>query len=1076
MNVTAVYPSPYQAAIDATDEFDEEGGTARDGYHGGGQIARQNAGSIGDGARTLAPGRFEYPPDPALIEKGHAHVESLKAAGLSEGRAAEIVADEPFLQKIGILLERGGEGESAGSDRARRAIEVLVTDFGTSAGAADRYVSDLALSGAISLDEFVGIAGDGDFLGKLLPLLDAAAEHPTSAGADREMLLRLAGDGIEATIDENGLSIVSGETAERRDSTVGSHSPNSVDHPGALDADARTTAYNVTAAGEPFPDELQQRLDAVTTGGGQPDPLLGRVAAILGGAPSSPTEQFLAQAYLGRNITLDDFIGRLDDAEFMEAETTAFAAETLLGLGQDHEPGDDFMNTIFADGHIDLDTYIAEVNDEGKMKDLDAAVRLGEVHYENAVYGELDALIDGLDLSVDGMKAILHPGANLAEGPPSPEQIAVFHHLAGGRNQKFVELISMWLIENNPGYAIRFGHPTEEAKAAGEPRRFFWTDNDRQVDDPFLNSLLGGLDAGDRSIADLVPPVSFLHPDENVLMHEVRFTFKATNDHGDGSSRDHDHDDETDHTRWLDDILFPEGELEDRLQAHGEAGHVPVVLDSVYAERDGIGDASRAAFGAIDPALVEGVKISWIKDKDGVPLQNASRLEKSVLYVENSKNINFRGNGGPVEAETFASENVTLTTDEGPLPPPEESDEPLIADTANTGAFRLGPDSDVAFLDGRVSDHLNNPATLQLIRSFAAGADPVAAVLASERSPFTGLAPEEKSYVYFELVEGFAARTAEPSGAGQQDTTSGTGHDTASGDVGNTAVQGIDPERQADIESYTAFLVDEAFDAVRRGEMTPEAAFDFVHGEVELSRATEGNTGADSIALTDAELAHAHAHADELMLVSTEAHVDGRTGGEASDVSNATAGGETTEGGTPSISARRQETLGDIASLLHEDIGSDNAYEAVFGDERFAGYPEHERAYIVVEVERLQSGGEDEREGESGADIGGESDASSVTEASNGVWDEYAISAKRQFTETVDGVERFNQSEFNRVLELDRERLERDEDVGAEGVEYIRYQTLVFAYNGGVLDLEDISPADRAVAGLPDPEDDPAHA
>ena len=736
-----------------------------------------------DGHRKLDPGRFPPAPhDPSLVEKGRIHVNSLKSGGdLPPGRAAEILADGVFLQIIGTLLGDGGA-------RDLRAVAVLITDTGGAGGPADRYLSNLALDGAISLEEFHDLANDTDFIGaKLVPHFpDAEAAEPTSPEANMEVLLRLGGvaqpDGTVYAVGEDGLLIAQGEEPEARGSSFSSSSSTTVDQPQEPAEDAITTAHNVTTGGQPFPEELQQRLNAARADGGRPDPLLARAAEVFGGTvPVTPVEQFLARSYLRGLIPLDDYIARVNDPAFLDDHASAVAAETLLGTAPDHGPADDFMNTIYSQGHIDLDTYVAEVNDEVKMADLAAAAELGVVNYTSAGFGDLDALIDGLDLSEEGLKAILHPGVNLDDGPPSPEQIAAFHHLAGGRDRNFVELVTTWLLHHNPGYSIRFGYPTPEAKEAGEPKSFFWTDNGQQVEDPFLDSLLTGLHPGKGDRLDAATGHGVVgggHGEDDGSdsdMIEVRIAYEGVT--GEGK------DELTDTSRHLDRIIYPDGELEERLAT---IGGVPIDLDDNFDGEyvSGSGARARQAFEAIDPALTDGVQISWVKGADGVDLRNPSRLEKTVLYIEESNGITFQGNDGPVDTYVYGSD-FRFETGSGNAPI-IQMERPIVADTAHPDALHLGPDSDIAFLDGRITDHLNNPATLQLVRSFSAGPDPLAAVLASEESPFTGLAPEEKAYVYSELVEAFRAE-ADPQTGGQTGGQTGAQGGAGPSDEANPA-------------------------------------------------------------------------------------------------------------------------------------------------------------------------------------------------------------------------------------------------------------------------------------------------
>ena len=602
---------------------------------------------------------------------------------------------------------------------------------------------------------------------------------------------------------------------------------------------------------------------------------------LTGTAGAGPVEQFLAQSYEGGSIDLDTYISHVNNPEFLAKPENEVAAEVLLGTAQDHSASDDFMNKIYGDGHITFEQYVADVNNPEKMTALDQSVAQGKVVYESEGFGGADAVLTSRN--DEEIKALLHPGVNLNEGPPSAEQIAALHQLSGGRDQRFVELTAQWVLHHNPGYALQFGHPTQEAKDAGEPRSFFWTNNGQKVDDPFLNSLTGQMSSPDNR----------LHFDEGTterhqygegelfessLMIEVRIKYEGVTD---------DPDDEVkDHSRHLENLIYPgvgddaddqDRALKDRLD---NSEGIPIGLDDHY---DGdypggaTGNNARLALETIDPTLTDGVQIHWINGKDGVQIANQSQFEKTVVYVENSKNVHFTGNNGPLEFFGYGNEEtITATTGSGDALP-EIVPEPIVQDTAAPGLPRIDPE-DAGFLDGIVHGVLQDPEDLQVVQDIMNSPDPLVAAQQSERPPFAGLAPEQRIYVYIAASEQIEASLAEQAGTDAPIDAEGSGEgvteETPAGETGTDGT-GTD-EVIADeaggsagyrqwVDSYAVQLLGSSTGTTREAVMTEvatalrsEATIDdadrdaiYASAEAMVYEGTDGGT--DAVAETSGE-------------------------------------------------------------------------------------------------------------------------------------------------------------------------------------------------------------------------------
>ena len=555
----------------------------------------------------------------------------------------------------------------------------------------------------------------------------------------------------------------------------------------------------VTAGNESVPEDLQERLDALIDGGQQPRPGLYRAVELLAGAEGSPTEQFVVQSYMGGQVTLDDAVDRLESRDFLTADSTVTAADVLFGSRQTFGAEHDLMNRIYADGLIDMDTFVADVNDAVKMDDLALGAEEGRAVYASGSHEALEARFETMDFDEDAMKSLLRPGVDLDAGPPSVEQLAVFHHLAAGRDQKFLELVTMWLTENNSDYSLEIGHPTAEAKAAGEPAALFWAKDGEAVSDPFLDALLEVPNGGDE---ETLEKLASAHLDgSDATSRTVRFSLRDTAEHQ-KSSWDGPGDEQTDHTRWLDNLLFPEGNIKGRLREWDDAGVAQIVLGDLFENE--AGRVSRPALEMLDPTFADAVRVVWINGVDEVSEKDESHAGKTVLYIDDAKDFEFVGGGGEIEAYAHRS-TLELSNNAG-AQLPEELDQPAVMVTAAPDAPRVDTRHEGRIL-GRLHGLETRPDEQQLFLDLANTPEPLRAVIESQAPLFLGLGPEQKIFLYNEAI----ARLTEPSSAGP-DVVGSNVSVLDTGGAGPTSTADVDRSRPP---SYAgAFDPEPAVDAV----------------------------------------------------------------------------------------------------------------------------------------------------------------------------------------------------------------------------------------------------------------------
>ena len=76
-----------------------------------------------------------------------------------------------------------GQGELAGADQ--RAVDVLISDVGSSVGPADRYLSRLFVSDSVDANQFRELANDIDYLRAIIAFFpDHDEPDPVSLDAD----------------------------------------------------------------------------------------------------------------------------------------------------------------------------------------------------------------------------------------------------------------------------------------------------------------------------------------------------------------------------------------------------------------------------------------------------------------------------------------------------------------------------------------------------------------------------------------------------------------------------------------------------------------------------------------------------------------------------------------------------------------------------------------------------------------------------------------------------------------------------------------------------------------------------
>ena len=484
-------------------------------------------------------------------------------------------------------------------------------------------------------------------------------------------------------------------------------------------------------------------------------------------------------------------------------------------------------------------------------------------------------------------------------------------------------------------------------------------------------------------------------------------------------------DELTDHTRWLDDVIYPDGKLAQRLES---IGGVPIDLDNNF---DGdysygaIGHRTRLAFEALDPPLGDGVQIYWVKDQDGVVLENTSKYGKSVLYAENARDLTLDVKHGTLIINDHQSE-VTFKNGSGEVLH-DKSPTPFIADKADPRALRIDPD-DRHLLDGVVDGALLSPADVDTIRALQAkGADAAAAVVDSEEPPFGGWGPEEKLYIFREVLkalpppeQGDAAAPGEattastpndgtvPPGPAPDATTASTPN--ASGPSSDTSAPAAESgtstlptARAAELERYTESLIDEMLRTADNGTVSVEA----IEGAIDSS--IDPATGEVYL---PPELAHMHAHVATML------------SGGAPPTTEAPPAERTPSSSRPD--ARSESTTS--ATNSSSDAASSVEPRAPVPDAPVPGTPVPSIPVPSVPVPPAPDG--------AGPAGGAASE-----------WELMAQDARVSFTVEIDGEPRFDDDAFFDTLYGDPALLER---LGSDALDYIGARTIELAMRGGL--------------------------
>ena len=183
-------------------------------------------------------GGERVPLTPELAEElGGEQVRTLIENGQfpDAARAEEILADPMSLATIGVVLQTARDvavdlGHENPEGFAERAVQVLITDVGTSAGNADELISRMmseglnGSAGGIGIEQFVMLANDGEFLGELLSMLpedESGSVPPESVDAARAFVQQKL-DPDAAPIEPSagaGGDEATGETAQTQTQT-----------------------------------------------------------------------------------------------------------------------------------------------------------------------------------------------------------------------------------------------------------------------------------------------------------------------------------------------------------------------------------------------------------------------------------------------------------------------------------------------------------------------------------------------------------------------------------------------------------------------------------------------------------------------------------------------------------------------------------------------------------------------------------------------------------------------------------------------------------------------------------------
>ena len=613
--------------------------------------------------------------------RGQAFVEDRRGTEpgqLSPERASLLLADPDKLARIGTLLgDPAAPPDPTDPDGLRglrgvrgvRAAEVYVGDVGTSAGAADLYLSQAADDGRLDPEQFTALANDGEFLGTLLGrLVPPEGAAPDTVGAERTMEQALGSLAAERPpTDGQGQAFVS------KHGLMFAQVPADPDggapaDPSVSPADAPTAARYVTRDGTLFPPELQARLDAAEATPEGIDPYTLRGAFALGGQgiELAPAERFTARSYEAGLIDTDTFLAQINDPAFLNDPSVARAAESLLGTSANHSKADDFVNDLYGNGHIDQAKFIEHANDFAFLQETDAAIASGSVTYTTENFGRADEM---LGMSEEEIRAELAPGFDFGAGPPTDRQIVALYEAvgrsdpSGATDQKFIELAAAWVKDHNPGLEFRYGHRTQEAADAGAPREFFWTDGGRPIDDPFLNLLTGefdnqqeDLDINDQRAADFASAKR--NEDPNSVPLRIKFEGVS------GATKD----ETSDRSRYLVGLAFPGRDIDEVLDNQGGLGID--VDDNFVGGQDrytgGIDGKAREALAIVNPELF-GTQITQADGVDGLQVVNSTRFDDTAVAAQNTSglSVDTSANAGDLTLEIADSTDPTISAGSG---------------------------------------------------------------------------------------------------------------------------------------------------------------------------------------------------------------------------------------------------------------------------------------------------------------------------------------------------------------------------------------------------------------------------
>ena len=162
----------------------EEGGvTAGEGAGSGGSEQAEVIVSPETGLALENADGEVVPFTPEMAQqRGREFIETLATNGeIDPARAEAALAgtDPASLEKlmmIGIVHQTGVEVSGGSEAFADRAVHVLLTDAGSSIGNADKLLSQMLTKGDISIEAFVDMANNGEFLATLLPHLEQGAD------------------------------------------------------------------------------------------------------------------------------------------------------------------------------------------------------------------------------------------------------------------------------------------------------------------------------------------------------------------------------------------------------------------------------------------------------------------------------------------------------------------------------------------------------------------------------------------------------------------------------------------------------------------------------------------------------------------------------------------------------------------------------------------------------------------------------------------------------------------------------------------------------------------------------------